>query len=379
MRDLIVIGAGVVGMSIAWRASRRGQHVALVDPHPGSGASWAAAGMLAPVSEVTYGEEELLWLNLEAAKRFPGFVDELQARTGHDVGYRRSGSLMVARHADDAAALRRLHEFQESLGLDSQWLTGGETRDIEPALAPDVRGGVLAPHDHQVDNRRLVELLIEACRIDDVELIEDQATSVVIEDGTAVGVRTWRNGLLEASTTVLAAGCWSYQVDGIPDGLRPPVRPVKGQLLHLRARPEEPLTDHTIRAFVRGRSFYLVARGDGRFVLGSTVEEQGFDSRTTVDAVHGLLRDAFETLPGITELELTETVVGFRPGSPDNAPILGTSGIDRLVYATGHYRNGILLSALTADMVVDFVTGEQTAGIAQAFTPSRFRKEHTWT
>lgn len=375
MRDMVVVGGGVVGLSVAWRCSVQGQSVAVVDPEPGGGASGAAAGMLAPVSEATYGEEDLLRLNLEAAGRFPGFVDELEARTGRDVGYRQSGSLMIARDADDAAVLKRLHEFQQQLGLQSRWMTPSETRDAEPALAPGVRGGVLAPHDHQVDNRRLIDALVEACRLEGVETIDDRGSSVISRDDTVVGVNTDRHGHVEAATTVIAAGCWSDRIDGIPDEMRPPVRPVKGQLVHLRSRPTEPLADYTIRAVVKGRSFYIVARGDGRYVLGATVEEQGFDPRSTVNAVYGLLRDAFEVIPAITELEITETVVGFRPGSPDNAPIIGPSGIDGLIYATGHYRNGILLSPLTARVIA----GEADTDVASAFTPLRFRKEPPWT
>lgn len=379
MRDVVVIGGGVVGLSIAWRASQRDLTVAVVDPDPGRGASWAAAGMLAPVSEASFGEEDLLQLNLEAARRFPEFIADLETSGGRQVGYRRSGSLMVARDADDAAALRRLHEFQQSLGLESRWMTGSETRDHEPALAPGIRGGVLAPHDHQVDNRLFVEALLAACRRGGVDFVQDQATAIETVGQSVVGVSVEGFGLIEAATTVVAAGCWSNRIDGIPEDLRPPVRPVKGQLLHLRARPEMPLTDHTIRALVGGHSFYLVARGDGRYVLGATVEEQGFDPRPTVDAVYTLLRDAFETLPGITELELFETVVGFRPGTPDNAPIIGPSGLGGLVYATGHYRNGVLLSPLTADLIVDLILGEGTDELPAAITPLRFRKEPSWT
>lgn len=373
MRNVVVVGGGVVGLSIAWRASQRGMTVAVVDPDPGRGASWAAAGMLAPVSEASFGEEDLLRLNLEAARRFPKFVADLERSTGRQVGHRRSGCLMVARDTDDAAALKRLYEFQQSLGLEARWMTGSETREHEPALAPGVGGGVLAPHDHQVDNRRMVEALIAACETGGVEFIREKVTSVATAGECAVGVEA--QGLIEAGTTVLAAGCWSNRIDGIRKDLRPPVRPVKGQLLHLRARPEMPFTDHTIRALVGGSSFYLVARGDGCYVLGATMEEQGFDRRSTVDAVYTLLRDAFETLPGITELELTETVVGFRPGTPDNAPIIGPSGLNGLVYATGHHRNGILLSPLTADLIIDLISGEGTAELAAAFTPCRFRKE----
>lgn len=372
MTDVVVVGGGVIGLAVAWRVAAHQTKVVVVDPQPGRGASWAAAGMLAPVSEATFGEDRLLRLNLEAARRYPGFVEELEEVTGCRVGYRRSGTLMAARDADDAAALERLHRFQRSQGLDAQWLTASEVRRLEPALHPGVRAGVLVPEDHQVDNRMLVEALVAACRVSGVELVEDRVTGIIAEDGRARGVRCDDGGVLEADVVVMAAGSWSGRIEGIPENLRPPVRPVKGQLLHLRAGREGPLTDKTIRGFVKGSSFYLVSRGDGRFVLGATAEERGYDQQATAGAVYELLRDCVEVLPGVTELVLEEIAVGLRPGTPDNAPILGPSGLDGLVFATGHYRNGILLTPVTADAVSECIVEGRLPDYAAHFTLGRF-------
>jgi glycine oxidase len=384
--DVVVVGGGVVGLGVAWRAAQAGMAVTVVDPAPGRGASWAAAGMLAPVTEVHYGEQALLRLNLAAADRWPAFAAELEAAAGAPIGYRRCGTLTVARDADDNAALEDLYQFQLRCGLEVERLRSRDCRRLEPGLAPSVRGGVLAPGDHQVDNRAMAGALATACERAGVRLLAgkvaelavdgDRVTGVVLADGAApapggAAAAAWQavagGGRLAAGTVVLAAGCWSRDLGGLAAELLPPVRPVKGQLLHLRGPAGDPLC----RRNVRGLEVYVVPRADGRVVVGATVEEQGFDARVTAGAVHDLLRAAFELLPDAAELELVETVAGLRPGSPDNAPLLGPAGVDGLVVATGHYRNGILLAPVTADAVAELLaTGRVPAAIAP-FRPDR--------
>jgi glycine oxidase len=365
--DAVVVGGGVIGLGIAWRAALAGLQVTVVDA-PGRGASWAAAGMLAPVTEVHYGEQALLRLNLAAAARWPAFVAELEERAGVSVGYRRCGTLIVARDSDDNAALDDLYRFQRGLGLQVERLRGRECRRLEPGLAPSVRGGIMAAGDHQVDNRALLAALVAACDRAAVRRRSARVAAVRVERDRVRGVVLAGGEALDASAVVLAAGCWSGTLGGLPPGAMPPVRPVKGQLLHLRGPAEAPLCQRN----VRGLEVYVVPRDDGRVVIGATVEEQGFDTTVTAGAVHDLLRAAFELLPEVTELELVETVAGLRPGSPDNAPMLGPSQLEGLVIAAGHYRNGILLTPVTADAMAELLVSGRVPEIVARFSPRRF-------
>ncbi|MDP8987725.1 MAG: glycine oxidase ThiO [Actinomycetota bacterium] len=358
---VVVVGGGVIGLSIAWRAASRGMTVTVVDPAPGSGASAVAAGMLAPVTEVHYGEEALLELNLESSRRYPGFVAELEELTAADTGYRACGTVAVARDADDLAALDELVAYQRGLGLDVERLRSRELRRLEPGLAPTVRGGALVSGDHQVDPRRLVAALLEACRRCGVELLAERVVGV-----EAPAVALEGGGTETGDVVVLAAGCWSGQLAGA--GL--PVRPVKGQIVRLRSGAG-PLP---IERNVRGVDAYLVPRAGGELVVGATVEERGFDAEVTGGAVHDLLRAALELVPDVAELGLVEASAGLRPGTPDNAPVVGRTAVDGLVAATGHYRNGILLAPVTADAVAELLaTGEAPPGMA-AFSPRRFEE-----
>jgi glycine oxidase len=371
--DLAVVGGGVIGLAVAWRAASAGLKVTVVDPAPGGGASWAAAGMLAPVTEVHYGEQALLRLNLAAAARWPGFAAELEEAAGRPVGYLERGTLSVARDTDDLAAIDDLYRFQQGLGLEVERLRSRECRGLEPGLAPGVRGGVLVPGDHQVDNRALVGALLAAAARAGVVLRPATARGLRVAGGRVRGLVLDGGEALAAGAVVLAAGCWSGALDGLDPALLPPVRPVKGQLLHLRGPAAEPLA----RRNVRGLEVYVVPRADGRVVVGATVEEQGFDQRVTAGAVHHLLRAAAELLPDVDELELAETVVGLRPGSPDNAPLLGETGLDGLVVATGHYRNGILLTPVTADAITELLVDGHTPEAIAPFSPRRFDRAGT--
>jgi glycine oxidase len=363
-----VVGGGVIGLGIAWRAALAGLTVTVVDRAPGRGASWAAAGMLAPVTEVHYGEEALLALNLAAGARWPGFAAELEEASGRPVGYRPAGTLSVARDADDNAALEDLYQFQLRCGLDVERLRSRECRQLEPGLAPSIRGGVLAAGDHQVDNRALVEGLLAAGQRAGVRLVEGRAVELATDGDRVTGVVLAGGGRLAAGTVVLAAGCWSGGLGGLAAEALPPVRPVKGQLLHLRGPADQPLCSRN----VRGLEAYVVPRSDGRVVVGATMEEQGFDTRVTAGAVHDLLRAALELLPDVAELELVETVAGLRPGSPDNAPMLGPAAAEGLVVATGHYRNGILLTPVTADTVAELLATGRVPELIAPFAPGRF-------
>ncbi|MER5215971.1 glycine oxidase ThiO [Streptomyces sp. NPDC002838] len=371
--DVLVIGGGIIGLVTAWRAAQRGFATAVVDPEPGGGAAQVAAGMLAAVTELHYGEQTLLGLNLESARRYPDFAAELTDLTGHDLGYRRSGTLAVALDADDRAHLRELHALQRQSGLESEWLSGRDCRRLEPLLAPGVRGGLRVDGDHQIDPRRVARALVAACEragvvfhrswAERLSVVRERATGVVTREGVALG----------AGQVVLAAGSLSGRLAGVPDDVLPPVRPVKGQVLRLTV-PERyaPFLSRTVRAVVRGSQVYLVPRESGELVVGATSEELGWDTTVTAGGVYELLRDAHELVPGITELPLTETRAGLRPGSPDNAPLLGPTELDGLLLATGHYRNGVLLTPITGDAMAHVLTTGELPDEARPFTPKRF-------
>jgi len=368
-REVVIVGGGVIGLAIAWRAALRGLAVTVLDPAPGTGASHHGAGMLAPVTEVHYGEEDLLRLNLASAVRYPSFVEELEESSGTTVSYRATGTLAVAFDADDKAALDDLHGYQASLGLRSQPLTARECRELEPYLSTAVRGGLLVDGDHQVDPRRLVAALLVACARRGVDVRHVPARELRVEGDRVVGVDE-----VNARAVVLAAGCWSAALRGLTADALPPVRPVKGQILRLRDDVEHPMLARNVRALVRGRPIYLVPRADGEIVLGATSEDKGFDTRLTVEGTGDLLADARELLPRVSEIELVETSVGLRPGSPDNAPMIGAGSLPGLVIATGHYRNGILLAPITADAIADLLTtGSLPAGFDR-FDPCRFAR-----
>lgn len=344
-----VLGAGVIGLAVAWRCGQRGLRVTVHDPDPGRAAAWVAAGMLAPVTEVHYGEEGLLGLNLDSARRWPGFAADLASDSGIDPGYLRCGTLSVARDADDLAAHDEVHAYLVELGLEVDRLTGRAIRRMEPALAPGVRGGFFVAGDHQVDNRRFLRALRGACRARGVRFAADGPD---VADGVAA---------LDTDVVVVAAG---WRSGNLVPGL--PVRPVKGQILRLGATPRALLPTHVLR----GLDVYVVPRGD-EVVVGATVEEAGADTTVRAGAVHELLRDAWELVPGVAEAELVECGVGLRPGTPDNAPIIGAVD-DRTIVATGHYRNGILLAPVTADAISELLTTGTVPAVAAGFGPGRF-------
>ncbi|MCD0481657.1 glycine oxidase ThiO [Streptacidiphilus sp. ASG 303] len=373
--DVLVVGGGIIGLAVAWRTAQRGLSTALLDPDPGRGAAQVAAGMLAPVTELQYGEEPLLRLGTASNARYAAFAAELEDASGLPTGYRACGTLAVALDADDRAELRELHAFHRRLGLESDWLTGREARRLEPMLAPSVSGGLLASDDHQVDGRRVGAALVEACRRAGVELVRGSAQRLLVAGGRAVGAAVDDGGELHAGQVVLAAGSRSHLLPGLPEGVLPPVRPVKGQVLRLRVPPVyAPFLSRNVRAVVRGHHVYLVPRADGELVVGATTEEMGYDTTVTAGGVYELLRDAHALVPGITELPLVETGAGLRPGSPDNAPLLGPTALDGLVAATGHHRNGVLLTPVTGDLVAAYLATGRVPDLAAPFLPTRFAR-----
>jgi glycine oxidase len=365
----VVIGAGVIGLGIAWRLAQAGCAVAVYDRgRAGHGASWAAAGMLAAAVETEPGEETLLALTLESQRLWPDFARELEAVSGVAVGYRDEGTLVVALTRDDAAQLRHSYEFQKGLGLDIEWLSGAAVRRLEPHLRPGIPAAVLSPRDHQVENRAVGPALAVAAERAGVRLYEDSPVrEIEIAGGRVCGVVSDR-GREPADIVVLAAGAWSRDIGGMPAEFLPAVRPIKGQMLALQMDQEAPLVRHVVW-LPRG---YLVPRLDGRLVIGATVEERGFDDRITAGGLLALIEGAWRALPGVEELPVAETWVGFRPGSRDDAPLLGPSGIDGLLIATGHHRNGILLTPVTAQAIAAYLLSGRLPDSLRPFSPERF-------
>ena len=378
--SVVVIGGGVIGLSVAWRAAQRGLAVTVADPDPGKGASYAAAGMITPVSEAAYAERELYQLGVAAQQQYAAFAAELTRATGLPTGYRQAGTLQVAWDSDDLAVLGEFRALQESFGVTVQPLTGRECRAAEPLLGPSVRGGLLAPDDASVDPRLLTSALLMAATGAGVRLIRSAAVEVTVTAGRAGGAVLADGTELRADWVVLAAGWRSGSVAGLPPEAVPPVRPVKGQILRLRPGPGGPvpggpgpgLLTRTVRGIVQGSSVYLVPRESGELVVGATQEEMGSDTRVTAGGVWELLRDARAIVPGITELELAEAVAGLRPGTPDNAPVLGPSCLPGLVLATGHFRAGVLLAPVTADLISGYLATGELDERAAPFGPGRF-------
>jgi glycine oxidase len=365
----VIIGAGVMGLGIAWRLAGAGCPVAVYDrAEAGRGASWAAAGMLAAAVETEPGEEALLALTLQSQRMWPDFASELEAASGISVGYRDEGTMVVALTRDDAEQLRFNYEFQKSLGLDLEWLSSAEARQREPHLRPGIPGAVFSPRDHQVDNRRLVQALVKTvCNAGVVLHERDPVRQVEFTGGRVSGVVTERSRN-DADVVVLAAGAWSRDIAGIPAPCLPPVRPIKGQMLALRMDPAAPLLRHVVWT----PRVYLVPREDGRLIVGATSEERGFNNDLTAGGVYSLLEGAWRALPSVEELPIDEMWVGFRPGSRDDAPLLGPGEIEGLVYATGHHRNGILLTPVTADSIARYILTGEVAEVIRPFAISRF-------
>jgi glycine oxidase len=367
--DVVVVGAGAVGLAVAWRAAQTGLRVTVLERagKAGAGTSSVAAGMLAPISETIATELPLMRLGLESVNIYPQFVQELQAATGMDPGYLRCGTLLAARDADEATSLARELELRQSLGLTVHRLLASEARRLEPALAPTLRLALEIPDDHAIDPRKLTAALAQALTAAGGELRLGAPVNGVTTSGDRItGVRLDDGSEVAAGDVVVAAGPWSSALDGIPGGATIPVHPIKGQILRLH----DPAGPGMLTRVLRMTGGYLVPRGDGRYVLGATMEERGFDTTVTGGGVYDLLRNAFELLPSVTELVVDELSAGLRPATPDNLPALGPGAIPGLHWAVGHYRHGILLTPITAELVVKALVGE--GAVPDEFAPQRF-------
>ncbi len=323
--------------------------------------------MLAPISETIATELPLMRLGLASAAAYPEFVQELSDASGMDPGYLRCGTLLAARDGDEAEALTRELALRESLGLTVHRLRSSEARRLEPALAPALRLALEIPDDHAIDPRRLTAALANAVKAAGGELrMGAPVRGVAVGHDRVAGVTLADGSEIPAENVVVAAGPWSSSLDGIPEGARIPIHPIKGQILRLH----DPAGPGLLTRVLRMTGGYLVPRGDGRYVLGATMEERGFDTTVTAGGAFELLRNAFELLPSVTELVIDELSAGLRPATPDNAPAIGPGAISGLHWAAGHYRHGILLTPITAELVAGALTGDDN--IPDEFLPARF-------
>ncbi len=354
--DVAVVGGGAIGLAIAWRAAQRGMRVGVFERDEfGAGSSRVAAGMIAPISEARATEQPLLELNLRSSHAYAGFVAELTEASGMDPGYVACGTVAVARDADDAEALQRELTMRQGLGLPVRRLLPSEARGLEPGLAPTLRLALEVPDDHAIDPRTLTPALVAAAAAAGVELHAGVVVREVMCSGERVqGLLLQDDERVIADQVVIAAGVWSDAVAGIPDEARVPVRPVKGQVMRLHDPAGPGLLTRALR--IQG-GFYVVPRGDGRYVLGATMEERGFDTTVTAGPLFDMLRDAIEVLPGLSELVIDELIAGLRPATSDNAPAIGQGSLRGLHWAVGHYRHGILLTPVTAEIAVEALLG----------------------
>ncbi len=366
---IAIIGRGIIGLAIGWRLAQASVAVDVFERgEAGRGASFAAAGMLAAGVESEPGEAALCALTRRGQALWPDFAAELEAAADLSVGLRQEGTIEIALTRDDAARLRHSFDFQRRQGVPLEWLNAAEARAREPHLGAQLAGAVFSPHDHQVDNRLVVIALRKAFLAAGGRLHEGSEVALAVENDRAIGVRRADGTLHEADRVVLAAGAWSGETAGLPAAARPAVRPIKGQMLALRMDPAAPLLRHVLWT----PRVYLVPRDDGRLIIGATTEERGFDTTLTAGGILSLLEGAWRAMPAIEDLAIAETWVGFRPGSRDDAPLLGPSDVAGLVLATGHHRNGILLAPITADLIARHLLEGMIDPAMAPFLPNRF-------
>jgi glycine oxidase len=364
--DVAVVGGGVIGCAVARRAALGGLSVLVLERGtPGAEASWAAAGMLSPLAEASR-PGPFLDLLLRARSVYPAFALSLEDETGIDVGYGDAGTLYLSLREEDDAELEHRYGWQRAAGLCVARLTADDARSLEPAVNPAVRFALRFPGDHQVDNRALsVALRTSAERAGVVFRVGADVVSIVRDGDRATGVELSDGERVAAGSVVVAGGCWAGRIRGLPRPL--PVEPVHGQLLALEtARP-------LFRHVVDSPRCYLVPRAEGRTIAGATMERTGFRKAVTAGGVRRLIDGAVEIAPALEDAALVETWSGLRPGTPDGKPILGPDpDLPNLVYATGHYRNGILLTPLTGELVGRLLLGEPPDPDLAPYTIARF-------
>ena len=370
--SVVIAGAGIIGLTTAWQMRRRGIEVTVLDDAPVSGATFAAAGMLAPVSEVVWDQPTLYPLMVESGRIYRDFAAAIADDVGHDIGYLESSTFVCAGDSADRQTLNELLELQHRMGMTVNRLSVSQARAAEPALGPGFVGAVDIPGDHQVDPRQLCGAILE---ILGDQVVPTRAGEVLFnKDHRAIGLGGADGRKYYADHVVLAAGVGTGAITGIPHALTDLLRPVRGEVLRLRVpEPLQPLVTRTIRGVVQGRAVYIVPRTDGTIVLGATTREDDMIG-VRAEGVHQLLRDAHRLVPGILDCEIYEMTAKARPGSPDDVPMIGQVG-DGLTVSMGYFRHGILLAAIGSKIGADVVCGtekDNNSALLAAVDPFRF-------
>jgi len=368
---IAIIGGGIIGLSLGWQLTRKGKYVEVIErSKAGQSASRAAAGMLAPQAEMGFEDIELFYLCRKSLEMYDKFSEELFQDSGINVPLERTGCILPGFDRDDSQRLRRLYDFRERIGLPIVWVTSSEAREIEPCLSPKCTGAIWIEDDAQINNRLLLDALRIAFEKRGGKLFEDaDVQKINIGNDKVHGIKV-HDIDIEFDTVIVAAGSWSKQIDGIPENLLPPVRPVKGQIVSLRMNDS-----CRLKKIVRARDAYLLPKSDGRLVVGASVEEMGFDTNPTAGEIFRILERAWEAVPSIYDLPIESIDVGLRPGSRDHQPIIGDSEVDGLFFATGHYRNGILLTPVTAYELSEWIVTGNRSDALKNFQLKRFYEE----
>ncbi|MEJ5350930.1 MAG: glycine oxidase ThiO [Melioribacteraceae bacterium] len=369
-KKIYIVGGGIIGLAVGWQLVRNGKNVEIYESNTaGKAASWVAAGMLAPYAESYFEGLELFELCKESLDLYPKFIDELKEDSGISLNLDKCGTLIIGFNRDDVERIQRLYNFYVQNQFPVYWLDGEEAREIEPMLSPKTIAAIWIPDEAQIDNRALIEALKIAFVKREGHIYENKLVDEIkLYNNKVVGIKV-NNSFIDTSNSkvILAAGSWSKKIEGLSEEILPPVRPVKGQIISLNMNGSFKLT-HIIRA----PDVYLTPKSDGRLLVGASSEEKGFDLNPTAGEIMWLLRRAWEAVPYVYELSINELSVGLRPGSRDNAPIIGQSKIENLYYATGHYRHGILLTPITAYGMKELIMTNTIIDYIKPFQPSRF-------
>jgi len=368
IHDVAIVGGGICGLSIGWKLAKRGLRVLILEKgEAGHGATWAALGILFPrVGDDPRGPA-FTKLCVESHRLWPTFAKEVESESGIEIDYGREGTLLPAFEAREEDQLRRQYALLRKSRVGAKWVSGKELRSLEPNMSYGVKSALFNPLVHRVDNRKLALALKKAFLVVGDFREKTSVAKIVIQGGRVIGVSAG-GSTIRAHKVIIAAGAWSAGIPGLDERIRPPVRPVKGQVISVKVPEGRRLLSHVIHY----ADTFLVQRGDGRLLIGATVEERGFDTKVTAGAISKLLTVALAVIPDIDTLPLGEAWAGTRPGSPDGAPILGGTNVEGLVMATGHFRNGILLAPITADLVSEYVISDKLPALAQPFTMNRF-------
>ena len=368
---ILIIGGGIIGLSIAWRLVDIGKKVIIIDKkNLGKEASWAAAGMLSGRLDLKPCEKKLLPIFEKSHLAWPKFAEELENKSGKSIGYKKEGTLRVACDLDEEKKLKNNYDFLKNNKVNITWLSGDKIRDKEPYVSNNVLSGFFSPDDHHVNNRYILDALITILKKNKNNCIFKENTEVekiITNKNQVIGVKT-NNEIIKTKEIIVCSGAWTSKIKNI-EIKEVPIRPVKGQMVCLKIPKNISLLKHILWR----ENVYLVPRNNSDLIIGATEEEMGYDKSLTVGGIYNLLKIAREVLPAIEDLSIVESWSGLRPTSRDDAPIIGPSKkLKGLIYATGHHKNGILLAPLTSSVIKNYYLNGNIGNDFNNFEPGRF-------